>query len=167
VVLNDFAARKKKNNEIREYIVNRFILYSKHWNDYSEPNALQWNRVKFDEAFAKLVPNDQRGVYTFVAEPGIASHPCCSYLLYVGMVETSDFRTRFHSYLREPHKRKPREHVLYMIERWKSHLWFYYSPLPSSVPPAEVEDRLLTAFLPPVNRDWPAEIRDVMKLVFS
>lgn len=167
MVLNDFAARKKQNNEIREYVVNRFILYPKHWNGYSEPNALQWNRVKFDVSFASRVPNDLRGVYTFVAEPEIASHPCCSYLLYVGMVDTSNFRKRFLSYLGEPSKPKPREHVLYMIDRWKSHLWFYYSPLPSSVPAAEVEDRLLTAFLPPVNRVWPAEIRDVMKLVFA
>ncbi len=117
MVINDFAARKKKNNELREYVVNRFILYPKHWDDYSEPNALHWNRVKFDAAFASQVPNDQRGVYTFVAEPEIASHPCCSYLLYVGMVDTSNFRKRFLSYLGESTKPKPREHVLYMIDR--------------------------------------------------
>lgn len=167
MAVNDFAARRKTNSELREYVVNRFVLYPKHWGKFADPNLFSWTRVKFDDASATLVPNDQRGVYTFVAEPEIAAHPCCGYLLYVGMVDTSNFRKRFRSYLNEPSKPKPREHVMYMIERWKTHLWFYYSPLPSHVSAAPVEERLITAFLPPVNRDWPAEIRDVMKLVFA
>ena len=128
---------------------------------------MSWVRVKFDQTSASVVPNDKRGVYTFVAEPAIADHPSCNYLLYVGMVEDSDFRTRFKSYLAEESKPKPREHVLYMTDRWKNHLWFYYCPLDPKVLAEPLENALLTAFLPPVNRQWPATIRDVMKLVFS
>lgn len=152
VAVNDFASRRKSNKDIKDFLVPRFILHPKHWAEFSDPNVFNWSRVKFDAAAANSVPNDERGVYTFVAEPGIAGHPCCNYLLYVGMVDTSDFRSRFRSYLREKKKSKPREHVLYMIERWKSHLWFYYSPLPAAVPAAPVEDKLMTAFLPPVSR---------------
>ena len=74
------------------------------------------------------------------------------------------FEHRFKSYLYEHKKPKPREHVLYMIDRWKSFLWFYYSPIPAGVPVSPIEDKLLTAFLPPVNREWPAEIRDEMEV---
>jgi hypothetical protein len=167
MVVNDFASRRKKNLSLRDHRVDRFILYPDHWKTFTSPTPLTWSRVKFDAAQAASVPNNERGVYTFVAEPGIAAHPSCNYLLYVGMVEDSNFRTRFKSYLAEPTKRKPREHVLYMIDRWKPYLWFYYCTLPPSVKAEPVEDLLLTAFLPPVNREWPAKIREVMKLVFS
>ena len=165
--VSDFASRRKASLKLQDYRVGRFILSSDHWAAYSPISPLSWTRVKFDAASVGSVPNDQRGVYTFVAEPGIAEHPACTYLLYVGKVEDSDFRTRFKSYLSEPTKRKPREHVLYMIDRWKAHLWFYYAILPSTVRAEPIEDSLLMAYLPPVNRDWPAPIRDIMKLVFS
>lgn len=167
MAFSDFASRQDTNLSLREHRVDRFILYPKHWEAFTSPTPLSWSRVKFDAAHVLSVPDNERGVYTFVAEPGIASHPSCSYLLYAGMVEDSDFRTRFRSYLSEPTKKKPREHVLYMIHRWKPYLWFYYCQLPPSVKSEMVEDLLLSAFLPPVNRKWPAKIRDVMKMVFS
>jgi hypothetical protein len=166
-MVNDFAARRKTSLDFRDHLVSRFILYPKHWQAFNDPNSFNWKRVRFDESELGKVPCNKRGVYTFVAEPDVASHPACHYLLYVGKVETSDFRVRFRSYLCEPTKRKPREHVLYMIDRWKPFLWFYYSVLPHGIVAGSVEDNLLTALLPPVNRAWPAKIREEMKLVFS
>jgi hypothetical protein len=163
----DFAARRKASLSIRDFRVDRFILCPDHWRNYNPPAPLTWHRIKFDDAQAALVPNNERGVYTFVAEPNVASHPSCNYLLYVGKVEDSNFRIRFKSYLSESEKKKPREHVLYRIDRWKPCLWFYYSALPRSVRAETIEDMLIAAFLPPVNRLWPATIRDTMKLVFS
>jgi hypothetical protein len=165
--VNDFIIRRKQSLTLRDYRVDRFILRPDSWCSFKTAIPLIWTRVKFDSAKATSVPDDARGVYTFVAEPGIAAHPACNYLLYVGMVETSDFRTRFKSYLAEPNKKKPRVHVLYMIDRWQPYLWFYYAPLPDGVKAKPVEDSLLEAFLPPVNRNWPARIKDVMRLVFS
>lgn len=167
MAINDFAARRKKNLELRDHRVDRFILFPDHWSAFTDANTFNWTKVKFDDTEATSVPNDERGVYTFVAKPSVAAHPACHYLLYVGKVDTSNFRKRFRSYLREPKKHKPREHVLYMIDRWKPFLWFYYCSFPAATAVTPIEDKLLTALLPPVNREWPAEIRDEMKLVFS
>lgn len=165
--LHDFALRRKQQLAIKDHRVDRFILFPEYWNAFTWATTLSWTRLKFHQSSVIHVPNNLRGVYTFVAEPGVANHPSCNYLLYVGMVEDSNFRTRFSSYLAEPNKFKPREHVLYMIDRWRDYLWFYYSPLDPTFPAKTLEDALITAFLPPVNRNWPAAIRDVMKLVFS
>ncbi len=167
MAVNDLASRRKKAKDIREYREDRFILYPKHWAAFKCSVPLTWTRVKFREADATSVPNDKIGVYSFIAIPEIAQHPACHYLLYVGMVETSNFRTRFRSYLGEHKKPKPRDHIIMMIERWKKYLWFYYAELPTSTIVKPTEDSLLTAYIPPVNREWPAAIGPLVRMLFS
>jgi hypothetical protein len=58
----DFAARRKQTKEMKDFLVPRFILYPKHWNEFADPNVFSWTRVRFDAASEKTVPNDQRGV---------------------------------------------------------------------------------------------------------
>jgi hypothetical protein len=127
MAINDLAARKRKAIDIRTYREDRFILCPKHWAAFTTTVTLKWTRVKFTAANAASVPDNRMGVYSFVAIPNIAQHPACHYLLYIGMVSTSDFRTRYRSYLRERKKSKPRDHIVMMLERWQRYLWFYYA----------------------------------------
>jgi hypothetical protein len=163
----DFAQHDEVQSDLRRFRVDRFILSPKHWSGFSCQVTLKWHRVRFSESSAADVPNDKRGVYTFVAVPGIADHPACHYLLYVGMVYDSDFRTRFRSYLQEGRKSKPRDHIRLMIERWPDHLWFYYAELANGSIIKKLEGDLITAYLPPHNRSWPTAIRTPMNLVFT
>lgn len=91
------------------------------------------------------------------ARPGIAQLRVANYLLYVG--QTNSIRTRYGSYKTEHQKVKPRHRILDMLNRFESHLWFYYCELKPGVSPTSVEDDLLGAFIPPFNNSWPATIR--------
>jgi hypothetical protein len=163
----DLAARKKKATDLSFYREDRFILCPKHWTGYKNPASLTWTSVRFTEANATSVPDNKMGIYSFVAIPGIAQHPACHYLLYIGMVATSDFRTRYRSYLKERTKSKPRDHIVMMLERWQKHLWFYYAEVSGKAIIEALEDDLIVAYLPPVNREWPASIGPVMRMAFS
>ncbi len=79
--------------------------------------------MKFIEDNVQNVPNDQAGVYSFVADAGIANHPACNYLLYIGMTQQQNFRARYKQYLREKNNPKPRIHILRMINNWSGHLF--------------------------------------------
>ena len=107
-----------------------------------------------------------KGVYTFVVEPGIADHPAVHYLMYVGMTDKQDFRRRYAQYLREPSCEKRREHIAQLIEKWPNHLWFYYAELPQGPRIGRLESSLLAAYLPPLNDEFPAEVRRTIKRVF-
>ena len=165
---HDFAAKDDgSSSSLKDHRVDRFILFPQYWNSFKSPIRLAWARVKLDKGEEYSVPDDKRGVYTFIAEPNIESFPPCHYPLYVGKVETSDFRTRFRSYLDEPKKHKARAHIQSMIRRWKSHLWFYYCSLPADIKVSDIEDDLIIALLPPMNRQFPAKITKLMALTFS
>lgn len=165
--MNDFARIKKQQSVFRDHRVDRFILCPKHWHAFKSRAKLSWQGVKFETASAAKLPNNKRGVYTFVVQPDVGFHPSISYLLYVGMVDTSDFRTRFKSYLGEPKKPKPRDHILYMIDRWSKHMWFYYAPVSAKTNVELLEDKLLIAMLPPMNRKFPAKVRNAVRMTFS
>jgi len=166
MAVRDFAAELEEDQTIRSYNERRFILYPKHWINYPNRTPLTWERVKFTESNKKNVPNNQFGVYSFVADSGVANHPACSYLFYIGKTG-GDFRTRYTSYLNEEKKQKPRDHIIRMKKRWPDHLWFYYAAVSDKSIVEQLEDELITAFLPPMNRDFSAQVRNVMRMVFS
>src|SRR5689334_7568932 len=91
--------RRKKRN-LAEFHIKRMVLSPQHWKEYSVGTKLKWTAVKFTYANAGEIPKLQ-GVYTFLVQPGIADHPLCSYLLYVGETENQDFKKRYQQYLRE------------------------------------------------------------------
>lgn len=165
MTLYDFASIDQSSTDIKRYRVDRFILCPIHWKNYPNKIQLTWNKLEFTEQNARNVPNNQSGVYSFVANAGIANHPACSYLLYVGMTQ-ANFRERYRSYLQERKKPKPRMHILQMINNWSEHLWFYYAQISQTNLISSIEDDLITAFTPPYNREYPATIRTTMSLVF-
>ncbi len=162
----DFATQMEESDEIARFRERRFILYPKHWKGYHARNPLVWTRKRFELAQAVSIPDDQLGVYSFVAEPLIADHPACHYLLYVGSVDRGNLQSRFRDYLAETAKEKPRPHIYKMIARWQEYLWFYYVTVPNAEEALLLEDELITAYLPPTNRRWPATISASMRGIF-
>ena len=143
-----------------------FMLYPTSWQSLPTPLTFNWTKVKFDEPFIGSVPDDKVGVYSFVLEPGIASHPSCSYLLYVGMTDKQSFRQRYRQYLKEPSKPKPRPRIVRMLTSYPNQLYFCYSALPNGVDIEQVESQLIEAYWPPVNSRLPAGVSDIDRMIF-
>lgn len=163
----DLLKAQEAERDIRDYRIDRFILYPVHWLNYPDSIDLKWKKVRFTDSNAELVPNNKTGVYSFVADASIAHHPACSYLLYVGKAERQDLRKRFRQYLRAEQAWKKRPHIVSMISKWSDHLWFYYAEVSDRSAINSLEEELITALLPPMNKEWPAEITHVMRMVFS
>ncbi len=161
----DFAATLASEQALGSYLVKRVILSPALWAAYSNTTPLTWTSVKFDAANAGTVP-DTTGVYSFVVNPGICQHPGTHYLLYLGRARGVTLRRRFRDYLREKSADKGRPPVQAMLNRWSDHLWFYYAPVPNPAVIDALEVDLLTAYLPPVNQNFPAEILTILKGVF-
>jgi hypothetical protein len=104
-----------------------------------------------------------------VVKPGIAHHPGCSYLLYVGKAEDQMLRTRFGQYFTEKSKgaQSRRPHVTEMLLKWDGFLWFYYAPIAKKGRIKHVEEQLLAAYLPPSNRTFPSKIRHSIATLFA
>lgn len=130
---------------------------------------LNWKIVRFSQTDLNNVPDDVQGVYTFVLKPGVADHPACAYLLYVGKTERQGFRQRYKQYLRDlkagSESRRP--HVTEMLEKWHEFLWFCYAPVGKHDIIDAIEKALLSAYLPPTNKDFPAEISRSLRKLFG
>jgi hypothetical protein len=135
------------------------FLFPPAWAGCTLTTTLTWNFIRFDPTQSVNVPNDQRGVYSFVVQPGIANHPSCSYLLYVGKTERN-FRVRYQEYLRDEvagiDSRRP--HVSGMLCKWKGYLWFYYAHIADEAQIVPIEDALLASYLPPTNVEMPGKL---------
>lgn len=145
------------------------ILAPSQWCACSLPLALQWETIRFEKGSVGQVPENRKGVYTFVVQPGIANHPAVSYLLYVGKVERQGFRDRFRQYLREriAGEKGRRVHVTEMLDKWEGYLWFCFATVDDEKQIEAVEDALLAAYLPPVNKHFPASILPSIKKLFG
>ena len=164
--MEHFASASQGARTIKDYKIDRFILYPEHWRNYPNTISLKWEKVKFTQDNAKSIPNNQAGVYSFVVDAETAQHPACSYLLYIGKTRRN-FRKRYREYLRETKQSKPRMHILKMINNFPEHLWFHYAPILDEKLISQLEDDLITAFLPPINQRYPASISRIMELVFK
>lgn len=154
---------------LSDFHLKRMVLSPAHWRGFSATTTLKWKRVKFDRGYLKDVPVDKKGVYSFVIRPGIANHPECAYLMYVGMVERQSFRDRFNQYLNEQAAgdNSRRVHVTELLRKWKDFLWFCYAPIEAKERIKPTEDDLLVAYLPPSNRRFPATIKGQVAKLFS
>lgn len=154
---------------LSDYRLSHLVLSPPHWRSFAWPHAVNWQAVPFGPTNLTQVPADQKGVYSFVVKPGIAAHPQCAYLLYVGMVKNQFFRDRFRQYLREREAGElaRRIHVTQMLLKWDGFLWFCYAPIDDESAIVPAEDALLAAYLPPCNKDFPASVRGELKKLFA
>ena len=154
---------------LERFHMKRMILSPSQWAACSLPVELKWNHVKFTEENVQYLPQDCGGVYTFVVQPGIANHPSCSYLLYVGKTERQNFRTRYRDYLRDKRlgDKSRRPHVEEMLNKWDGYLWFYYAVIGKEELIDPIEKILMTAYLPPTNKDFPGEVQRALQRFFA
>lgn len=153
---------------LAEFHVKRMVLSPFQWTACRLSVDLNWEAVKFTRRNMQRIPKTC-GVYTFLVQPGIANHPCCSYLLYVGETEDQDFRRRYQQYLREKRAsdKSRRPHVMDMLQKWDGFLWFCYARIDQHDIIENVENTLLTAYLPPTNKDFPARVSQALRRLFG
>lgn len=166
-IVSHLRSRSKTN--LAEFHVKRMVLSPLQWSACRLPLDLQWKAVKFTQKNVNQIPATCCGVYTFLVQPGIANHPCCSYLLYVGKTEGQNFRKRYTQYLRDrragDESRRP--HITDMLKKWDGYLWFYYARIDEREVIGDVENALLTAYLPPSNKDFPAKVSMQIRRLFG
>src|SRR2546426_704434 len=74
-----------------------------------------------------LIPNipASPGVYSLLLRPGIADHPACSYLMYVG--KTRSLRRRFREYLTREKQETGRPKIFRLLMKYPDHVWFCFT----------------------------------------
>jgi hypothetical protein len=152
-----------KTLSLKKYNIDRWVISPERWMAYADSTPLSWTAVRFDKLEQNLVPDDKCGVYSFIVKPGIADHPQCAYLLYVGKAQDQSLRRRFAQYFHERNASKGRPKIQKMLTLWQHHLWFCYAPIDDTSRIHNVELKLIGAFLPPMNDEFPAEIKKAMK----
>ena len=139
-----------------------FVLWPRQWASYNLSDLFNWEIHPFQQDQIDEIPKDP-GIYSFVVQPGIADHPYCSYLMYVGMTERP-LRERFTEYFREKRDAtNGRPKLLKMLNVYQDYLHFCCSAIAETERIKEIEDELLNAFIPPCNDQYPTEISRVMK----
>jgi len=133
-----------------------FALWPLKWQQYV-PGNYAWQLRRLRAADVNTVP-DSAGVYTLLIQPGIATHPSCSYLMYVG--RSDSLRRRFREYLGPERRATGRPKIYRLLNRYSDYLWFCFTEVEAANTKA-VEDALMTAYLPPENDQLPAEIRHI------
>jgi len=149
--------------------LQRMYLSPTQWAKCNLLVSLNWTPIEFTEGNKDIVPDNLHGVYTFVAQPKIANHPACAYLLYVGKADKTTFRTRYKDYLRQKKlgDESTRIHIEDMLNKLDGFLWFYYAPISDTSLIPATEDELLMAYLPPSNKSFPAKIRKALTRIFG
>ena len=163
----DFINFQQETADWKKYHISRFILHPDQWQAYPNRVKLEWKEVKFDAENKALLPPDKKGIYSFIVQPGIVGYPLFAYPLYVGMTEKQSFRDRYQQYLREHRKSKPRWHICSMLNNWSEHLYFVYAPIEDNNIIKKIEADLLSALLPPMNRNFPAKIQPFVNAVLN
>ena len=54
-----------------------------------------------------------------------------------------------------------------MLEKWDGFLWFCFARIAQADLIEDVEDALLTAYLPPTNKEFPAKVSRALKVLLG
>lgn len=142
-----------------EYVSNTYqmVLWARKWVEYPGL-AFKWSVHKLGETERSNIPVGA-GVYSLLVQPGIADHPGCSYLMYIG--KANSLRRRFGDYLTSERRAKGRPKVFRLLNKYSEYLWFCYIELPSDCI-GEVEEWFINAYHPPANDQYPAEVSKIV-----
>lgn len=152
---------------LKNYRVERLVLSPEHWQTFPAPVSLTWRVAKFKQSNARRVPNDKKGVYSFVVKPNIFNHPACACLMYVGKAEDQSLRQRFKQYFAHKVDTTRRPHISKMLLSWPNNLWFYFATVNDSTKIDDTEQALLNAFIPPFNRRYRGIVKRHVGHIFS
>ena len=149
--------------EMRKYHIKDIILSPQRWRKFTNKTPLNWNKVKFAKEEAINLPKDKQGVYTLVICPEIANHPLTGYLMYVGKTERQGFRKRFMQYIRDKTSPKARPRIKELVNYWEDNLWFYYAVVDDVTLIDQLEDDLISAYIPHANDDFSGILSQAVK----
>jgi hypothetical protein len=142
----------------------KFTLMPEEWQKFiviQDSFPCKWKIIKLDEKCKDDSDlNKEPGIYTLLVQPGIASHPSCSYLMYVG--KTFDLHKRFLNYLRYEKRVRKRPNIFRLLNIYGDHIWFCFTNVAADQL-ERYENSLMNAYLPPVNDEnrLPAEMRQL------
>ncbi len=142
--------------DMRPYEV-RMMLHTPAWIAYTATTPLVWSSTPFSNL--SVIP-DETGVYSFVAHAGVADHPACNYLLYVGKAQKQTLKTRVSQYRRVNN----RNSITLMLENWRDKLHVYFAPVANRALITDIENELLKALIPPFNTALPGNLGAVKNL---
>lgn len=160
------ASKKKLKGEMED-----FYLDTKAWRKFKAGRPpLDWKKVKFHASSQGKLP-DNPGLYVFTLELEYPSFPNHGYILYVGKTgadaSTRTLKQRFADYLREKTSIRARPAVQYMLQNWEGDLTFYYTSIVNKQRISRLEDSLIEATKPLINRKFvDAELSKTMKAAF-
>jgi hypothetical protein len=163
---NDLMKEEEESDLIKIF-EETFALSPQHWATYNLSLELDWKYYPFDPENAKYIPNDSGGVYTFVVVPGIAKHPLCSYLFYVGKAQRSTtLHGRYTWYLRHKTDGKAKwRHIRKLLNYWEKHLWFCYAAIGQEDMIVQVERALQDAYIPPYNKEFRGDVGPAVRVL--
>lgn len=149
----------KEQDEMKAH-THEFVLWPRKWQEYDNVNLVcNWQMHRLVEVERPNIPN-QSGVYTLLVQPGIAAHPACSYIMYVG--QATSLRRRFGDYLTSEKRESGRPKIFRLLNMYENNLWFCYALVPNDRLDV-FEDALMASYLPPKNSDnrLPASVRAI------
>ena len=148
-----------------------FFLDLKKWRSFRTRYNLDWDVVPFRPERRDDVP-EEPGLYAFVVSSDHPKLPPHAYVLYVGQSGHGDsqhnLKKRFGDYLRDQRNGGGRPAVCRMLIEFKDDLKFYFAAMPNAKAELEdVETKLLSAIVPPVNQnDFEADVKVARKAAF-
>lgn len=148
-----------------------FFLDTRKWRSFRTRYNVDWSFVPFHQDRVDDMPSEP-GLYAFVVSCDHPKLPVHAYVLYVGQSghgdSQSNLRKRFQQYLREQNVGTSRAAVERMLVEFAEDLKFYFACMPAAKSRLkEIESRLLSAIIPPVNQnDFEAEVSVARKAAF-
>ena len=137
------------------------IMSPSLWAGFTTPSLHVWNwtSVPFQRDFADCVPHDEHGVYTFTIAPGVAEHPLLYLVSYVGKADVMTLQARFLTYFGEKRRLK-RPQIGYFLRKYGGSIMFSFCPVKKIEIIPEIENELISALMPYLNRSWPGKVSD-------
>jgi excinuclease UvrABC nuclease subunit len=132
-----------------------FTLWPRKWQACDCVPMQTWSIHRLATEERRRIPNGP-GIYTLLVQPGIVRHPACSYLMYVG--QALSLRRRFGDYLTRERRAQGRPKIFRLLSKYSDYVWFCYTVVPRENL-QEVEDALISGFIPPCNDRLRAELR--------
>jgi hypothetical protein len=147
----------REQDEVKAHTHN-IVLWKRKWQEYENSIPFEWTTIPLEASYRRKIPNTS-GIYTLIVKPNIAQHPACSYLMYLG--KTISLQRRFGEYLNEQKRVDGRPKIYRLLNKYVDHVFFCFT-LVSDESLDVIEEALLTAFIPPANDRFPAEVSKVV-----
>ena len=159
IELHDFDQRV---DAMRVDIISPPVIMSPNlWAGFTTPSlhVWNWNSVPFERDSADRVPHDEHGVYTFSIAPGVAEHPLLYLVSYVGKAHNMTLQERFLTYFSQRRSVK-RPQIGYFLRKYNNSIMFSFCPVERTEIIPGIEDELISALMPYLNRSWPGTVSD-------